>query len=94
MKKMTISAIVALFALMCSSTAWAEMGNGGQRGQRGGSQMLRMADSDGDGKISKEEFLQMAEKRFSRMDSNEDGVLDEEELAAMTSRMGNRRMNQ
>lgn len=43
--------------------------------------MLRM-DSNGDGKVSREEFMTGHEAMFDKMDSNGDGVLDESERGA------------
>jgi EF hand len=36
-------------------------------------------DTDGDGKVSKTEFLAMAETRFAKMDKNGDGFITKEE---------------
>ena len=44
--------------------------------------MLRALDKDGDGKVSKAEALAAAEARFERADTNHDGFLSAEELAA------------
>jgi len=54
------------------------------------------ADTDGDGKVSKAEFLAAARsgkgdpaRRFNRLDRNADGLLDRQEIAAvMTRRFG------
>ena len=40
-------------------------------------------DADEDGQVSKEEFLRGREELFQRLDKNEDGVLDEDELESM-----------
>jgi Ca2+-binding EF-hand superfamily protein len=42
----------------------------------------RGGDADGDGFVSKEEFVGRAEKRFARLDTNGDGKLDEAEREA------------
>jgi Ca2+-binding EF-hand superfamily protein len=44
---------------------------------------MQMMDADGDGKISKDEFMQGHEKMFNAMDQNKDGVLDANELKMM-----------
>ncbi len=40
-------------------------------------------DKDGDGKVSQKEFLQAHEALFKRLDKNQDGKLDREELRAL-----------
>ncbi|WP_238560218.1 EF-hand domain-containing protein [Sphingomonas sp. Mn802worker] len=51
------------------------------------------ADTDGDGKVSKAEFLAAAtkgkgdpERRFAKLDRNGDGFIDRQEIAAMSAR--------
>lgn len=51
------------------------------------------ADTDGDGKVSKAEFLAAARsgkgdpaRRFGRLDRNADGLLDKQEIAAVMAR--------
>jgi len=43
---------------------------------------LKRLDTDGDGKVSLEEFIAPARARFSEMDTNKDGFLDENERKA------------
>lgn len=43
-------------------------------------------DVDEDGQVSEEEFLRGREELFQRLDKNEDGVLDEDELESMSLR--------
>lgn len=38
------------------------------------------ADSNGDNKVSRAEFMAMANKRFTKMDKNGDGVLTKDEM--------------
>ena len=38
------------------------------------------ADSNGDNKVSRAEFMAMADKRFAKMDKNGDGVLTKDEM--------------
>ncbi len=47
---------------------------------------LAEADKDGDGKLTKDELPESMQGFFSRLDANSDGVLDQEELAAMRER--------
>ena len=39
--------------------------------------MMKMMDTNGDHKVSKEEFMHHAEMMFAKMDRNSDGVIDE-----------------
>ena len=47
-----------------------------------GKKMLKLADTDGDGKLSKAEALAAAAARFDRADANKDGFLTVEEMKA------------
>jgi hypothetical protein len=64
---------------------------GGPGGPGGLAEMLKRADTDNDGRVSKAEFLAASEKeleeRFSRMDANNDGFIDEAEVREITERM-------
>jgi len=81
MKKhiLTVSAML----LIATTPALAE---GMGRHHDGKHAMLKKADSNHDGKVSKDEFLaaatKMANKRFNRMDANHDGVLDDKDHQA------------
>lgn len=54
-------------------------------------EMLRRADNDGDGKVSRAEFIKARtarlEEAFDRMDTDGDGKLDEQEAEAAAERM-------
>lgn len=52
--------------------------SGRQRRQRPGGieRMLQRMDQDGDGMVTKEEYMAGSEEAFARMDTNQDGVLD------------------
>lgn len=56
---------------------------GGERaGERGGGhrgEMMKRLDTNGDGAVSKEEFLAGANERFSKMDRNGDGKLTQDD---------------
>lgn len=58
---------------------------GGARKHDGGQKMDKMfteQDANGDGKISKDEFVAHATKRFEEMDSNKDSNVTKEEIKA------------
>lgn len=44
---------------------------------------MKEVDTNGDGKISRSEFVSKAEERFSKMDKDGDGYLTKEEMKAM-----------
>lgn len=57
----------------------------GSEGMCGG--MMKMMDGNGDGKVSKDEFMKHHEGMFAMMDKNNDGVLDESEMGQMRMMM-------
>jgi len=48
--------------------------------ERDARQLLQMMDTDKDGKVSKQEFMQFMEDEFNRLDKDMDGELDMNEL--------------
>ena len=44
---------------------------------------LKKMDTDGDGAVSKDEFMAHAEKKFAKKDKNGDGVISAEEMKQM-----------
>ncbi len=50
-------------------------------------EMLKRMDKDGDGSVSKEEFVSSNEERFNQMDENKDGKVSKEEMEGMARRM-------
>jgi Ca2+-binding EF-hand superfamily protein len=53
-------------------------------------EMLLMLDKDGDGRISREEFVNSPSLLFDRADTNHDGQVDSTELAAFRAAMAAR----
>lgn len=68
----------------------AERGGRGNRGPRG-EDGLRRADTDGDERISRAEFLGMERAGFSRLDQDSDGVVTPAELDAAADARHDRR---
>lgn len=66
---------VAVAAAVLSAPLMAQETLGSAR-HGGGMAMLRMADANGDGVITRDEFLAAAAARFARRDRNGDGALD------------------
>jgi len=89
----SISKLVALaLALGASNLALAATATDGSappQGQMPGKmqQHMQEMDSNGDGNISKQEFLANCEKRFARMDSNGDGQISPQEREQMKAKM-------
>ena len=44
---------------------------------------MKKMDTDGDGAVSKDEFMAHAEKKFAKKDKNGDGVISADEMKAM-----------
>jgi Ca2+-binding EF-hand superfamily protein len=60
---------------------------GGFRGRGGPMAMMRMADADKDGTITKAEFVNAALQRFDRLDANHDGTVTADEAKAARDNM-------
>jgi hypothetical protein len=65
--------IAFALVLACGVAGAASLDNG---------QLFAAADKNGDGVVSKQEFLGERAKRFDAMDANHDGWLSQDELAA------------
>jgi hypothetical protein len=53
---------------------------GGRDGMRGEGRMMRVADTDENGQISQAEATAMADRMFTRMDRNKDGVISADDM--------------
>lgn len=61
-------------------------GRGGPGGPGGFAERLKQLDTDGDGKLSREEVPERMQRVFDRMDRNEDGYLEEGEVRSPRGR--------
>lgn len=74
MHKLLVMAVLSAFSFTSGSAlACHHMGKG---------EKFQKMDADGDGSISKSEFISKHEKKFSNMDADGDGVLTPQELKA------------
>jgi len=73
--KLSIYALSVAFILAVAGTSSLHAGHHG-----GGKNKMEMMDTDGDGAVSKEEFMSHKEQRFMKKDANGDGVLTEDEM--------------
>lgn len=76
MNKYVLTAAMALALGMTSGVAMAEHHEGGDHKGK----MMERVDTDGDGMISKAEFMAKHEEKFAKMDANNDGQLSKEEM--------------
>ncbi len=81
---LTLGAIALPFA-----AGYADDHKGGHDGKKGNrfEKMFEKQDIDGNGEVSKEEFLKGAEERFAKMDLNGDGVITKEEAKENMEKM-------
>ncbi|MDX1974540.1 MAG: EF-hand domain-containing protein [Rickettsiales bacterium] len=85
MKNQSLLILTALLTLSCG-TANAQEEGGGERREMMKQKMqerMKEADTNGDGAISKAEFMAQAESRFAKMDANGDGQITQDERGAM-----------
>lgn len=86
MKKIALSALVASLLASAAAPALAAGEENGQNQRHRKGKFERM-DSDGDGVVTKDEFMAHSEKRFSKMDADGDGKITKEESDAARARM-------
>ena len=79
------AALVA--ALAFGTTASAGHHEGGEKKKPGHGHHFERKDANGDGTISKEEWIAASEARFSKVDANGDGTVSREEMSEAHQRM-------
>lgn len=88
MYKLFAATLTAVLVTGAGSVLMAqESGPGTHRGM----QMMKKWDADGNGELSKDEFLRAHEAMFDSLDTNGDGTLDQEEREAMMRKMRHHR---
>ena len=87
MKNWMRAAALAAALLSAPVLAQDSPGDAGS-GHRGGMGMMRMADANGDGVVTRDEWLAASDARFARMDANGDGVLQAGERPMRRGRPG------
>ncbi len=60
----------------------AMTGNKAKKGDMSAAEKIKMVDSDGDGVLTAAEHAKASEEMFAKMDTNKDGFLSKEEMAA------------
>ena len=94
MKLKSILTVAAIAGVMPIGLAYADHEAGHEGCQKGA--MFKEADTNGDGKVSYDEFKAMRDKHgeemFKRMDANADGFVDEAERKAMHDKYKDRCM--
>lgn len=86
MNKILFAAVLGLSFVSAPSVVYAE--DGGEQ-KRGGkiAKLFERGDKNGDGVISKSEFLAQAEERFAKMDTDGNGEVSKEEAKAHAKKM-------
>lgn len=83
-KKVLLLAAAALVLQATPVLAEGGKGDGPRKHHEG---MFEKHDTNGDGGVSKDEFLQHAEERFQKMDADGDGTVSKEEGQAAREKM-------
>ena len=84
-----ILSILTIVALSLAIAAPAQAGKGGKKGKKGGADILATYDKNGNGKIDGDEVdalkkdFAAGKPELKALDTNKDGVLSDEEIAAV-----------
>ena len=77
---MPILKMLITAALLLGTPAMAGHHKSGEGDKSGKQNRFAKYDANGDGKISRDEFMSMAEKRFEKMDTDKSGSLTKDEM--------------
>lgn len=80
-RKGALIAVIAAGCILPASYA-ADSGNAGAESTQQVDPMIQQMDTNGDHKISKEEYHKALDERFKALDTNDDGHLENGELKA------------
>lgn len=80
--RMLSGLVVALVIGLAATSTFAHEGKPSSGGAMAGNDMMQKIDSDGDGSISAAEHAAYAQRMFSTMDANQDGMVSKAELDA------------
>lgn len=83
MKKLFLAAVAISALSIGATTAMAD--NHGDHGNKG--KMMERVDTDGDGQVSKAEFMAKHEEKFTKMDANGDGFVSKDEMKDAKGKM-------
>ena len=77
--KRTALFATAMAALLATGVAAMDTAEAGNKGSQRGAKMFDRADTNGDGKITQDEFMARSAERFTMMDQDGNGEVTKEE---------------
>ena len=83
MNLLKTTVVIALLAAAACASAAPAADKKEQKAQEYAKEMLKLMDTDANGKVSREEFMAYMSKQFDALDVNKDGELDVKELTGM-----------
>lgn len=89
MKKLLLSAMVVALTFAAPAAFAGDDYDGDKK--RAGKHKKHHIDTNGDGVVSKSEFMKAQEKKFKELDANNDGKIEREEFKAFKGKMKKKR---